>query len=127
MIKVQQIFNSVSILQKVLEINMPIQKAYKISKLIKQIEEQQYFFAKEEQKLVAKFNGQIGEQGQITFDNVENQLKFLQAHNEFLNYEIPDMKPIELTFTDVEGAQFTAKELLMLDGVIDFVDGGNQV
>lgn len=120
MIKVQQIFNSISILQKILEVNMPIQKAYKISKLIKQIEEQQQFFSKEEQKLVAKFNGQIGEQGQITFNNVEDQIKFLQAHTEFLNYEIPDMQSIELTFADVEGAQFTAKDILLLEGVIDF-------
>lgn len=122
---VQQMFNSQLILAKVLEVNLPISKAYQISKLAKRFEEQQQFFAKEEQKLVAKFNGQIGEQGQITFNNKEDQLKFLQAHNEFLNYEIPDMQPIELTFADVEGAQFTAKELLMLDGVIDFVEGGN--
>jgi hypothetical protein len=120
--KIQQMLNSFSTLEKVVELNLPFKKAYKIYSLIKKINEERDFFIKEERKLVDKFNAEILENGNIKFNSAEDQENFLKDQAEILGYEVEGFEPIELSFDDLGDAKISPKEIMQLEGVINFVE-----
>lgn len=119
---VQQMFNSFPVLQKLMELKLPIKKAYTIYNLIKQIDEQRKFFIQEEQKLINKFNAEVLPNGNIQFDSGESQAQFSQEHFNLMEYEIEDLKIVELTFEDLAEAEFTPRELMLLEGVVNIIE-----
>lgn len=120
--KVQQILNSLPILQRVVELKLPIKKAYKVYSLAKQINEQREFFIKEEKKLIEKFNAEILEDGNVKFNSPEDQMGFVTEHAALMQYEVADLNVIELSFEDLGDTELTPKDIMMLEGVINFVD-----
>lgn len=119
---VQQIFNSLPIVNKLTELKLPIKKAYEIYSLVKKLEEQRVFFAQEEQKMVSKFNAQIMENGNIRFNTAEDQKGFTQEHAELMQFEIAEIAAVELKFSDLGDEPFSPKEIMMLEGVVNFVE-----
>ena len=119
---VRQMLDSLPIMQRIMELRLPIKKAHKLYSLAKVINEQREFFINEEKKLVEKFNGTINENGSITFPTTEDQANFAAAHYEILNYEVPEIVAIDLTFDDLGDAAFTPYELSLLEGAINFVE-----
>lgn len=119
--KVQQMLNSLPILQRVMELKLPIKKAYKLFSLAKQINEQRDFFIQEEKKLVTKFNAEIVDKGGLRFNSPEDQQAFVKEHGELMQYEV-DLEVVELSFDDLGDVEFTPKDLMALEGVINFVD-----
>ena len=117
---VKQMLDSLPVLQRVMELKLPIKKAHKLYSLAKSINEQREFFINEEKKLVKKFNGEIVEGFNLKFENSEDQAKFAVEHIELLSYEIPELAAIELSFDDLGDVAFTPIELSMLEGVIIF-------
>lgn len=118
---VQQMLNSLPVLQRVIELQLPLKKAYKVYSLAKVINEQREFFIKEEKKLIDEFNAEILEGGNIKFNDANSQQAFMQKHIDLMNYNV-DLEAIELSFDDLNDAEFTAKDVMALEGVIDFVD-----
>lgn len=119
---VQQMLNALPVLQKIIELKLPIKKAYKIYSLTKVIEDKRQFFVAEERKLVDKFNAEILENGSIKFKSVEDQMTFSQEHADLMTYEIEDLETLELNFDDLGDATFTPRELMLIEGVINFVE-----
>lgn len=117
---VQQMLNSLPILQKVMELKLPIKKAHGIYVLAKQINEQREFFINEEKKLIDKFNAEVLEGGSIRFKTPEEQAQFVKEHANLMNYEVSDLKTIELSFDELGDTEFTPIDILALEGVIDF-------
>ena len=118
---VQQMLNSLPILQRMMELKLPIKKAHGIYSLAKVINEQREFFINEEKKLIEKFNAEILEGGNIRFKDAESQVGFMTEHNALMQYEV-DAAAIDLSFEDLGNSEFTPVELMQLEGVINFVD-----
>lgn len=110
------------VLNKLMELKLPIKKAYALYSLAKQINEYREFFINEEKKMVSKFNVQVAENGDLHFNSQEDQLAFIQEYNDLMSYEIEDVKSVELSFADLGGVEFTPMELSALDGVINFIE-----
>lgn len=117
---VQQMLNALPVLQKVMELKLPIKKAYKIYSLAKFIEDKRQFFVEEEKKLITKFEGEILENGNIRFKTPVEQGKFSQEHQELMTYEVEGLESIDLSFDDLGEAEFTPRDLMLLEGVINF-------
>jgi hypothetical protein len=120
--KVNQMLNALPVLQKIMELKLPVKKAYKIYNLAKFIEDKRQFFIQEEKKLIEKFNAEILENGNIRFNSVEDQITFSQEHADLMNYEIEELETLELNFDDLGDAVFTPRDLMTLEGVINFVE-----
>lgn len=117
---VQQMFNALPILQRLMELKLPIKKAYKVYNLAKVINEKREFFINEEKKLIEKFNAQVSENGMLKFEKMEDQVNFLQEHEEMMNYEELDLEVLELDFDDLGDTEFSPIEVMQLEGVISF-------
>ena len=118
--QVQQMLNSLPIVQKIMELKLPIKKAYAIYSLAKQINEQREFFINEEKKLISKFNAEILENGNIKFNTAEDQANFIKEHSELMEYEIENLQAVDFSFADLGDAEFTPMEIMQLEGVINF-------
>lgn len=116
----RQMLNALPMVQKIMELKLPIKKAYKVYNLAKVINEKREFFINEEKKIVDKFEVEILEDGKIRFKDSESKLGFMQGHAELMNYEISDLDPLELSFDDLGEVEFTPMEIMQLEGVINF-------
>ena len=117
---VQQMYNSLPIMQRVMEVKLPIKKSYEIYLLAKKINEQRDFFIKKEKELIENYKGVIQENGLITFSNAQDQQACVAEREELLCCELLDISPVELSFEDVKNIVLSAQEIAMLDGVIIF-------
>ena len=118
---VQQMLNALPILQRMMELKLPIKKAYAVYSLAKVINEQREFFINEEKKLIEKFNVEVLSNGNIRFEDTESQNEFVAEHNALMQYEV-NVVAIELSFEDLGNAEFTPVELMQLEGVINFIE-----
>lgn len=117
---VQQMLNAFPVLQKIMELKLPIKKAYEIYNLAKIIDEKKDFFMKEEQKIIVKFNAEILENNDIHFNSTEDRFDFIKEHTELMNYDITDLEALELNFSDLGDVNFTPIEIMQLEGIIIF-------
>jgi hypothetical protein len=115
---VQQMFNSLPILQRMMELKLPISKAYAIYILAKQIDNEREFFINREKQLVAQYGAEILENGNVKFQSAEDQVKFSQEHADMMKCELENLKPIYLNVEDLGEAQFTPMELMLLEGAV---------
>lgn len=114
--------NSLPILQRIMELKLPIKKAYQVYSLAKAINDKREFFINEEKKLIEKFSAEVLEGGKVKFKDAATQAEFLQEHADLMNYEVVDLEAIELNFDDLGNAEFTPVELMQLEGVINFIE-----
>lgn len=118
---VQKMLAALPVLNRMMELKLPIKKAHAVYSLAKQINEQREFFINEEKKLIEKFNAEILDGGNIRFKDAESQVGFMTEHNALMHYEV-DAAAIDLSFEDLGDSEFTPVELMQLEGVINFVD-----
>ena len=88
----QKMLNALPVLQRLMELKLPIKKAHGIYSLAKVINEQREFFMKEEQKLISKFNAEVLENGNIKFNSAEDQMTFSKEHADLMQYEIEELE-----------------------------------
>lgn len=119
--KVQQMLNSLPVLQRMMELKLPIKKAYSIYSLAKVINEQREFFINEEKKLIEKFEAEVLEGGNIRFKDAESQRDFMKEHSVLMKFEV-NAEVVDLSFEDLGNAEFTPVELMQLEGIINFVN-----
>lgn len=117
---VRQMYNSLPIVQRVMEVKLPIKKSYEIYLLAKKINEQRDFFIKKEKELIESYKGIIQDNGLVSFSSAQDQQACALEREELLCCELIDINPIELSFEDVENIMLSAQEIAMLDGVIIF-------
>lgn len=118
---VQQMLNSLPILQRMMELKLPIKKAHSIYSLAKVINEQREFFIKEEKKLIEKFEAEVLEGGNIRFKSAESQRGFMEEHSALMKFEV-NAEVIDLSFEDLGNTEFTPVELMQLEGVVNFIE-----
>lgn len=118
----QQMLNVLPALEKIVGLKLPVKKAYKVYSLAKLINEQREFFINEEKKLIEKFNGVVTETGGIQIGDPEKQVQFVKEHNDLMQYEVEGFTPLELAFDDLGDAEITPADLMILEGVINFVE-----
>ena len=115
---VQQMFNSLPILQRMMELKLPISKAYAIYILAKQINDEREFFINREKQLISQYDANVLENGNIQFKTSEDQMKFSQEHAEMMQCELENLKPVHLNIEDLGESKFTPMELISLEGAI---------
>ena len=119
---IQQILNAYPIVKKLIDFKLPIQKAYKIYFLAKQINDKRDFFINEEKKLIELYNAEVDQTGQVSFKTEEEKTNFLQDYSKLLNYNIDDINTINLEINELKDIELSPKELILLEGLINFID-----
>lgn len=115
----QQMLNSLPIIQKMMNCNLPIKAAYSVFNLAKEINQQQEFFINKEKDMIAQYGAEILESGNVRFKDAQTQFEFMKAHKELMDCEVEGITPIELHFDDFKDATFTPVEIAALEGVIN--------
>lgn len=118
---VQKMLAALPVLNRMMELKLPIKKAHAVYSLAKQINEQREFFINEEKKMIEKFSVTI-DSGNLHFKSSEDQARFVAEHNELMQYQVEGLMPIELSFTDLGNLEITPMEMSSLDGVVIFID-----
>jgi hypothetical protein len=72
--------------------------------------------------LIDKFDAEILENGNIKFNSAEDQMTFSKEHADLMQYEIEELEALELNFDDLGDAELTPRDLMTLEGVINFVE-----
>lgn len=119
---VQQMMQALPVLQKLLELPLPVRKAHKIFSLAKTFNEQRTFFLKEEYKLIEKYHAEVIDNGGIQFQSLEDKTGFAQEHQELMGYELAECEKIELSFDELQNIELTPKDIMLLEGVIDIIE-----
>ena len=71
---------------------------------------------------VRMWNAEILENGSIKFNSAEDQMAFSKEHADLMQYEIEELETLELNFDDLGEVEFTPRDLMTLEGVINFVE-----
>ena len=108
-------------------------KAYELSKLRKQVDEEVNFYIEEEKKIVETYaakdeNGTpiFLEGGRIKLDSVEAKNSFEKDINELRNLEIDKISKVSISPSDFKDDIPTPNEILALEVLIDFKEVGNE-
>lgn len=103
------------VVNKLLEIKLPIQKAYQVYSLAKDIENARDFATKEVQKLVEKYDVEVLGNGELKIENEENREKFIEEYNKLMQYDVIHKGKYPITLEDFGNAEFTAREVAALE------------
>ena len=108
-------------------------KAYELSKLRKQVDEEVNFYIEEEKKIVEAYaskdeNGTpiFLDGGRIKLDSVEAKNSFEKDINELRNLEIDKISKVSISPSDFKDDIPTPNEILALEVLIDFKEVGNE-
>lgn len=108
-------------------------KAYELSKLRKQVDEEVNFYIEEEKKIVEAYaskdeNGTpiFLDGGRIKLDSVEAKNNFEKDINELRNLEIDKISKVTISPADFNDEIPTPNEILALEVLIDFKEVGNE-
>lgn len=120
--KAYQIHQSLSILNQLMQIKLPMKKAYQIYLLTKDIYGHREFFMMKEQELLSKYGGQVdSETNHIYFQDNNAKMAFEKEHNELMNIQVElQVSPITLTESDVADFRISPVDIAGLDGLITF-------
>lgn len=118
---VKQILNATSMIQKLINLPLSPKKAYKIYKAAKQADEVREFVISEEKKLIEQYGVAAQSDGSLAFPTEEAKNMFSTQHADLLNCEM-EFEELELKFDELGAAQFTALEMMALDGIVKFIE-----
>ena len=101
---------------------LPIKTAYSLYNLNKKIAEYRDFFIEQERKLVEEFNGIVKENGQVSFEEAEDSIKFAQKYAELKSLEAAGFEAVKINMADLGDQTLTVADIAALDGIIEFID-----
>lgn len=114
-IKIESIINSVEVLKKITNAEVPIQTSYHIAKNIEKIEKEIEFFEKERVKIVKKYGEKkedgellVSENGNVNIVDVENfnkemqELNSLEVELDIVKINIEDLRDSKISITPRE-------------------------
>lgn len=111
------------LLQQFLQLSGNAQQSYQLYKFLKQIQEDVDFYVQEEKKLIEKYSANVDTDGQISFDDKENQKLFSQEINNLQNMELPQlMNTITIPLKSIQNIQLTPADFYLLENIINFVE-----
>ena len=111
------------LLQQFLQLSGNAQQSYQLYKFLKQIQEDVDFYVQEEKKLIEKHAANVEQDGQISFDDKENQKLFSQEINNLQNMELPQlMNTITIPLKSIQNIQLTPADFYLLENIINFVE-----
>lgn len=111
------------LLQQFLQLSGNAQQSYQLYKFLKQIQEDVDFYVQEEKKLIEKYAANVDTDGQISFDDKENQKLFSQEINNLQNMELPQlMNTITIPLKSIQNIQLTPADFYLLENIINFVE-----
>lgn len=102
-VKLVDIYNSVPVMNKILETPLPASISFQLSKLLKTLNDEMKSIEEQRVKLVEKY-GVKGEKEETVVPD-ENKAKFIQEFSDLLNTEI------EVTFNPLSSSKFDALQL----------------
>ena len=112
--KIKQVVDALSALQKLAGQDLSIKKLYKISKLLGNLEKEIAFFNEQKSKLFAKYCDVVGNQ---YVPKKETEAQFSQEFNELLDTDIEcDIK--EVVIGDDENIKLSYNDLVALNGFV---------
>ena len=113
-----------NILGKIADEQLPIKTSYKIMKVVIAIETEEKFFNQKFAALVEKF-GEKDEEGKYVYVDDSN-IKIVEESREECEKEIKELQELEIeipdykfTIEDFYGANFSAREVFMLEPILD--------
>ena len=111
------------LLQQFLQLSGNAQQSYQLYKFLKQVQEDVDFYVQEEKKLIEKYAANVEQDGQISFDDKENQKLFSQEINNLQNMELPQlMNTITIPLKSIQNIQLTPADFYLLENIINFVE-----
>jgi lipoate-protein ligase A len=102
-VKLVDIYNSVPVMNKILETPLPASVSFQLSKLLKTLNDEMKSIEEQRIKLVEKYGNKS--ETQETVVSEENKEKFLQEFSDLLNTEV------EVTWHPLSSSKFDALQL----------------
>ncbi len=102
-VKLVDIYNSVPVMNKILETPLPASISFQLSKLLKSLNEEMKSIEEQRIKLVEKY-GTKGENQEVIVSDEQKQ-KFMQEFSDLLNTEV------EVTWQPLSASKFDALQL----------------
>ena len=112
-VKLIDIYNSVPVMNKVLETSLSASLAFQLTKLLKTLNEEMKSIEDQRVKLVEKFGTKQSETDTLMVSD-ENKEKFMGEFSELLNTSI-DLAWEPLSVSKVEGLQLTVNDMSRVD------------
>lgn len=106
--------------------SFPVQIAYQLYRLKKQVDEIFQFEVGLEKNLIEQYHGAVQSDGTITFQNKEDCARCTEGIMNVLNTGVDEkIKLINIPFSAVSDIRVSPEMIDRLDGFVRFVDGDN--
>lgn len=111
------------VLQKFYQSSLDAKISYSLYKLLKRIQEELDFYAKEEEKLVETYADGIDEKGKVIFSDEQKKKMFFNEIEKLQNTNIDlDFSKIDISLADIQNIKLTPSDFYLLENIINFID-----
>ena len=111
------------VLQKFYQSSLDAKISYSLYKLLKRIQEELDFYAKEEEKLVEIYADGIDEKGKVIFSDEQKKKMFFNEIEKLQNTNIDlDFSKIDISLADIQNIKLTPSDFYLLENIINFID-----
>ena len=111
------------VLQKFYQSSLDAKISYSLYKLLKRIQEELDFYAKEEEKLVETYSDGINEKGKVIFSDEQKKKMFFNEIEKLQNTNIDlDFSKIDISLADIQNIKLTPSDFYLLENIINFID-----
>ena len=111
------------VLQKFYQSSLDAKISYSLYKLLKRIQEELDFYAKEEEKLVETYADGIDENGKVIFSDEQKKKMFFNEIEKLQNTNIDlDFSKIDISLADIQNIKLTPSDFYLLENIINFID-----
>ena len=129
--KYGQFFSAYEVLQKINDMQFQVRDAYRIYKLLKELEPAFQFGIQREQEMIERYDGRPQSDGSVRFvhgDDEESRKKglanmesFQREMEELTNMEVEgEFEAISMSLDALGDQTLTPREIALLDGMIHF-------
>lgn len=121
--KQNQITTVYGALKELSSLRMPVHAAYQIFAMIKTVEPHYLCGVDMEQKLIEQHGGVAGNDGRISFPNIDEAKAFQKELIDLAALDVElDMKPVRIKQSDLGDQEIRVQTMMNLDGVVVFED-----
>lgn len=117
--QLRTIISAISALSKVSAGDLSLHLAYRLKKMITELQKEADFFSEQRIKIFEKY-GEAGDDGNYRFDD-DNEAKAISDLDDLLDMEVsPDVEPIDIPIT--ENLHISVNDITLLMPFIHFVE-----
>lgn len=119
--KQYQVNRAVKALNRLSSLPLPVRDAYNVFTLGKALEPNYEFVTEQEKKIIQKYGGIIGRDGNISFGDQSNTQEFENEMNELSNMDVEiKFEPVTLSFDALGDSKITPADIMALNGFVNF-------